>query len=214
MSVIYQGTSDAVCPITLEELDALISPVAFVSLPQQPYECEPLVAWLAVHRSNPLTRQRIKWARSPLEAVAPLEGFLCSERQRAVAQFIEETLGELFNGFGNEQALTNRWTQVVLVVGGASIRKVQCRCMGCFLIDQLKYPSADLFFLMYFLYVGVYLLLFYCADSSVSVLFSCVCSVVFGFYECLHFNMFRAHWLRVAAAKACLSGFVYFAGGV
>ena len=117
MSVVtYQGTADAVCPITLEPLDSLTHPVAFVCTPQQPFECQPLIDWLIVHRTNPVTRQKIVWNRSPLEAVAPLadicpdSDLVCSYIERTLGDFIENPLeiGNMCLAF-NTGGLTGWW---------------------------------------------------------------------------------------------------------
>ena len=88
----YDGLPDAVCPITLVPLNRLERPVAFRKYTRQPYECESLVRWLRVRRTNPLTRERINWVLTPLEAIAPIEEGV-EEDWKSTMEFIESQLG-------------------------------------------------------------------------------------------------------------------------
>ena len=71
-AVIYTGTPDAVCPITLIALCDMHCPVAFRFAPHQPYECEALVKWLQESLTNPMTNLEISWLRSASEVIGPL----------------------------------------------------------------------------------------------------------------------------------------------
>ena len=86
----YDGPPDAVCPITLIQLSNLERPVTFRAYTQQPYECESLVRWLSVRKTNPLTRERVEWDQTPLEAIAPIDQHSC---YKSTMEYIELKLG-------------------------------------------------------------------------------------------------------------------------
>jgi len=71
-SIAYTGTSDQVCPITLKSLKDIDLPVAFRSMPHQPYECLALLEWLNEKETNPMTNQEVYWKSNLLDVVAPL----------------------------------------------------------------------------------------------------------------------------------------------
>lgn len=73
------------CPITLA--DNIKFPVAFHHARHQPYECEALVSWLRLRRTDPMTNLPVDWNESPLEIMGPVR-----ESDRVNAFIIEEAL--------------------------------------------------------------------------------------------------------------------------
>ena len=68
----YQGTLDAICPITHTPLGELELAVAFRKNPIHPYECRALVQWLQVRRKDPMTNLEVRWPYSGLEIIGPI----------------------------------------------------------------------------------------------------------------------------------------------
>lgn len=68
----FGGLDDAICPITLNSFRDIELPVAFLTAPHQPYECEELVRWLMERRVNPMTNLPVHWNHSLLEIIGPL----------------------------------------------------------------------------------------------------------------------------------------------
>jgi small basic protein len=83
----YTGSGDAICPITLNSFRDIELPVAFLTAPHQPYECEELVRWLMERRVNPMTNLPVHWNHSLLEIIGPLRN--CKVDRAIVCAYID-----------------------------------------------------------------------------------------------------------------------------
>jgi small basic protein len=81
------GVENALCPITLNSFRDIKLPVAFLTAPHQPYECEELVIWLMERRVNPMTNLAVHWNHSLLEIIGPLRN--CKVDRAIVCAYID-----------------------------------------------------------------------------------------------------------------------------
>ena len=90
------GLTDVVCPITYIPLEDLDLPVAFRCNPSQPYECEAIITWLKIRKTNPMTNLYVSWPfwAGPTHIIAPLTGH-CRNPAAAVRLLNVELSGKL-----------------------------------------------------------------------------------------------------------------------
>jgi hypothetical protein len=91
----YTDSGNAICPITLNSFRDIELPVAFLTAPHQPYECEELVIWLMERRVNPMTNLAVHWNHSLLEIIGPLRN--CKVDRTIICAYIDSATARCDN---------------------------------------------------------------------------------------------------------------------
>ena len=82
----FDGSIDAVCPITLVQFPEIAYPIAFRDSLHQPYDANALAEWLAVRKTNPLTNMACGWKENPSEILVSLKPALACSSAAATGE--------------------------------------------------------------------------------------------------------------------------------